>query len=211
MKIKDITETGFYIMLAYKDTEDEIIYEALENTDKEWLKDNPDEKIVIDEWYFDHEENGKKVYQTSGGIYALGLDLAEIEVEKVDGRYEIYGPSGAFLKELPTTLKKVATLKILVECRYDFYNNRINKGKVYTVTEEDSKYYFCKDIGRTFKKEKENIADLNIGNCWCELVIWKTREVSEDKLEFNVSSMKNDLRIKLKETLQERIDNIEYN
>lgn len=102
-------------------------------------------------------------------------------------------------------------MKILVECRYDFYNNRINKGKVYTVTEEDSKYYFCKDIGRTFKKEKENIADLNIGNCWCELVIWKTREVSEDKLEFNVSSMKNDLRIKLKETLQERIDNIEYN
>ena len=48
MKIKDIKETGFYIMLAYKDTEDEIIYEALENTDKEWLKDNPDEKIVID-------------------------------------------------------------------------------------------------------------------------------------------------------------------
>ena len=100
MKLKDIKETGFYIMLAYKDTEDEIIDEATENTDNEWLQDDPDAKIVIDEWYFDHEENGKKIYQTSGGIYALGLDLAEIEVEKVDKQFETFGTGGCFLKEI---------------------------------------------------------------------------------------------------------------
>ena len=100
MKLKDIKETGFYIMLAYKDTEDEIIYEATENTDNEWLKDDPDAKIVIDEWYFDHKENGKKIYQTSGGIYSLGLDLAEIEVEKVDKHFETFGTGGCFLKEI---------------------------------------------------------------------------------------------------------------
>ena len=100
MKIKDIKETGFYIMLTYKDTEEEIIYEAIENTDNEWLKDDPDAKIVIDEWYFDHEENGKKIYQTSGGIYSLGLDLVEIEVEKVDKQFETFGTGGCFLKEI---------------------------------------------------------------------------------------------------------------
>lgn len=100
MKVKDIKEYGFYIMLAYKDTKDEIIYQVHENTDKEWLKDDPDAKIVIDKWYFDHEENGKKVYQTSGGIYALGLDLAEIEVEKIDKQFETFGTGGCFLREL---------------------------------------------------------------------------------------------------------------
>jgi len=100
MKVKDIKEYGFYIMLAYKDTEDEIIYQAHENTDKEWLKDDPDAKIVIDKWYFDHEENGKKVYQTSGGIYALGLDLAEIEVEKIAKQFETFDTGGCFLREL---------------------------------------------------------------------------------------------------------------
>ena len=197
MKLKDIKETGFYIMLAYKDTEDEIIYEATENTDNEWLKDDPDAKIVMDEWYFDDEENGKKIYQTSGGIYSLGLDLAEIEVEKVDKHFETFGTGRCSLKEIKWNifLKQDTVMR---EIRYPFLN-RLKLRKKLILT-------YCGEIGKKYLKTREN--DVRIVNSPCQdnTVLWKTGVVSEDFVEENTLMFKlyyEDIKREMVETLKD--------
>jgi hypothetical protein len=96
MKIQDIKEIGFYQM----SNNSEIIYEVLQNTDNEWLKETPADDLIIDEWSFDSlEDSGCKVYQTSGAMFSRYYDLAKIEVEKItDKTFEIFGNMGAFLR-----------------------------------------------------------------------------------------------------------------
>ena len=95
MVVKDIKETGFYLT-----ADPDIILEVLENTDSEMLKDNPEDKLIIDEWDFDHEENGKRIYQTTGSLFSLYTDWADCDVEKSNKKYRVFGNMGAFLKEL---------------------------------------------------------------------------------------------------------------
>ena len=104
----------------------------------------------------------------------------------------------------------MSRIKILVVCRYEFYNNTIKAGKGYIVTEENENYYFCKDIGESYKKSKENKPEMKIGNCWCELVIWKTREIDAKDIFYQTGDINNDLRIELENALKERIEEIEY-
>ena len=100
MKIKDITETGFYIIPEFVNTEDEQIFEVIENTDKVWLKEEPNAKLLVDCWYFDHIEDNVKIFQTEGNLQTLYFDLANIDVEKTDRRFEVFGNMGAFLREI---------------------------------------------------------------------------------------------------------------
>lgn len=46
--LKEVTETGFYCYID--DTERSYIYEVTNNTDKEWLKEDPEAKLLIEEW-----------------------------------------------------------------------------------------------------------------------------------------------------------------
>lgn len=94
MKVKDIKETGFYLT-----GDPDIILEVLENTDESMLKETGD-KFVIDEWDFDHEEKGKRIYQTTGSLFSLYTDFADVDVEKTDKKYKVFGNMGAYLKEL---------------------------------------------------------------------------------------------------------------
>ena len=100
MKVKDITETGFYVLPQLEGTVDEVIFEVIENSDDDWVKSDPNAKLLVDEWCFDYEENGKRVYQTSGNLQVLFLDLADLDVEKTDIKFKIFGNMGAFLKEV---------------------------------------------------------------------------------------------------------------
>lgn len=100
MKVKDITETGFYTIPEYVDTENEQIFEVIKNTDKKWLKENPNANLLIDTWYFDYKDGETKIFQTEGNLQVLYLDLSNIDVEKTNRRFEIFGNMGAFLKEI---------------------------------------------------------------------------------------------------------------
>lgn len=92
MKIKDIKETGFYLS-----HNPEIIYEVIENTDEEWLKEVPPATLLVDEWT---KEGANPYYETSGILYRLDTDLSEIDVEKTDRKFRVYGSMGQFLEEL---------------------------------------------------------------------------------------------------------------
>ena len=92
MKIKDIKETGFYLS-----GNPDIIYEVMENTDEEWLKEAPTVTLLVDEWT---KEGDNSYYETSGILYRLDTDLASIDVEKTDRKFRVYGSMGQFLEEL---------------------------------------------------------------------------------------------------------------
>lgn len=100
MKIKYITKTGFYTIPEYVDTENEQIFEVIENTDKKWVRENPDAKLLVDTWYFDYKDGETKIFQTEGILQVLYLDLSNIDVEKTNRRFEVFGNMGAFLKEI---------------------------------------------------------------------------------------------------------------
>lgn len=98
MKIKDITKKGFYRASCNP----EIIYEVFKNTDDSWLKEKPEDKLIIDEWQLDYieAETGCKIYQTTGGLFTRHFDLANIDVEPIlNCDFEIFGKMGAFLRQ----------------------------------------------------------------------------------------------------------------
>ena len=97
--IKDINETGFYC--AVDDTERLYIYEAINNTNKKWLKKYPKAKFLIDEWIYDHTDfEGRKVYYASGNLVATYNNISTGKVYKIkDAKFKIYGNCGQFLIE----------------------------------------------------------------------------------------------------------------
>ena len=92
MKIRDITETGFYLT-----GNPEIIYEVIENTDEVWIKEEPEAKLLIDEWTYDKDLG---YFETSGNLYTLYSDLATIDVEKSNSKFKVFGSIGQYCKEV---------------------------------------------------------------------------------------------------------------
>lgn len=103
--IKEITECGFYC--SKDDTERLYIYEVIKNTDEEWLKENPEATLLIDEWLYDYTDyDDRKVYGTSGNLIDV-CDASTCEVYKIeDTKYKIYGNCGQFLIEDKPTYKE---------------------------------------------------------------------------------------------------------
>lgn len=204
MKVKDITETGFYVFPNLENTEDEVIFEVIENSDEEWVKQNPNAKLLVDEWCFDTVEKGHRIYQTSGNLQVLYLDLAECDVEKTDRKFKVFGNMGAFLKE------KIK-MKILTECIYDFYKNTIRRGKAYEVTEETSRYYYVERIGKSFYKDKENkpIVDLNCGLFIKIFGVFSVNDNYEKYPTATLNSFQMTLVGKIQDELKERLESIE--
>lgn len=102
MKLKDITEVGFY-----KEVDGEDIWECFENTDRdeEWRKDFP---LLLDSWMYQYtDENDRKIYECDGLLYKIGYDYPDLEVEKVtDVEYDIEGAMGTTLIEKKPTYKE---------------------------------------------------------------------------------------------------------
>ena len=98
MKLNEITEIGFYC--SPNDEERNYIYEVINNTDEEWLKDAPDQKFLIDEWIFDYIDNDDRYhYGTAGNLISV-LNADDIEVVKItDKKYKIQGGCGEYLIE----------------------------------------------------------------------------------------------------------------
>lgn len=104
MQLNEIKKVGFY-------TDDlekmETIFEVIENTDSVWLKEEPECKLLIDTWSYDYtDDNDNKHYQCDGTLvqpsFAEQIEVFEIE----DMKYEVYGNSGACMREKRKTYKE---------------------------------------------------------------------------------------------------------
>ena len=60
-------ETGFY----YKKYESDIIYEIKKNTDKTWLKEEPEVKYLVDTWELVSKVGQQAKYETYGNLIPL--------------------------------------------------------------------------------------------------------------------------------------------
>ncbi len=109
--LKELTETGFYC--AINDNERYHIFEVLNNTDEEYLKETPEQTLLIDEWIYDYTDyDDRKVYGTSGNLVATCNDISTCEVYKIeDTKYKIFGNVGQFLIEDKPTYKEQLSRK----------------------------------------------------------------------------------------------------
>ena len=115
MKLNEITEVGFYC--SPDDKKRNYIYEVIENTDKEWLKESPEQKFLIDEWVFDYiDKDDRYNYGCAGNLVAVN-NAEPIEVVKItDKKYKVHGDVGEFLiEDKPMYKEKIEMLKEQME------------------------------------------------------------------------------------------------
>ena len=87
MKLNEITETGYYT--CELDTERETIFEVIKNTDEVWLKEAPEQTLLIDEWTYKYtDEDGRKHYEIYGGNLVSVVNAEPFDVVKItDTKY----------------------------------------------------------------------------------------------------------------------------
>lgn len=87
MKLNEITETGYYT--CELDTERETIFEVIKNTDEVWLKEAPEQTLLIDEWTYEYtDEDGRKHYEIYGGNLVSVVNAEPFDVVKItDTKY----------------------------------------------------------------------------------------------------------------------------
>lgn len=87
MKLNEITETGYYT--CELDTERETIFEVIKNTDENWLKEAPEQTLLIDEWTYEYtDEDGRKHYEIYSGNLVSVVNAEPFDVVKItDTKY----------------------------------------------------------------------------------------------------------------------------
>lgn len=126
MKLNQIKEIGFY--KAVNDTTPEYIYEVINNTDEEWLKENPEAKLLIDEWGYEYtDDDERRHYETFGNLIQVKY-ADDIEVEKMPENFLISGDCGTHLTEDKLTYKQkynntINQIKEICEQAINTYNN----------------------------------------------------------------------------------------
>ena len=87
MKLNEITETGYYT--CELDTERETIFEVIKNTDEVWLKEAPEQTLLIDEWTYEYtDEDDRKHYEIYGGNLVSVVNAEPFDVVKItDTKY----------------------------------------------------------------------------------------------------------------------------
>lgn len=107
--LNEIIETGFYC--AIDDKEKEIIFEVIDNTDDVWLKENPNDKYLIDEWLYDYTDyDDRKVYAASGNLVSIN-NASPCEVYRLKEKYKLFGNLGEYLIEDKPTYKEMFLAK----------------------------------------------------------------------------------------------------
>lgn len=83
MKLNEIKEVGFYCRVSDKDRN--FIYEVIENTDEEWLKETPEQTFLINEWIWDrNDEDNRRIYEIYGGNLVWVGNADSKEVTKIE-------------------------------------------------------------------------------------------------------------------------------
>ena len=108
MKLNEITETGYYT--CELDTERETIFEVIKNTDEDWLKEAPEQTLLIDEWTYEYtDEDDRKHYEIYGGNLVSVVNAEPFDVVKItDTKYIISGKMGTHLMEDKPTRLEIA-------------------------------------------------------------------------------------------------------
>lgn len=108
MKLSEVTETGFYT--GELDIERETIFEVIKNTDEVWLKETPEQTLLIDEWTYKYtDEDGRKHYEIYGGNLIAVVNAEPFDVVKItDTKYTISGKFGTHLMEDKPTRLEIA-------------------------------------------------------------------------------------------------------
>lgn len=87
MKLNEIKQTGFYKRPG--DETPNFIFEVINNTDKEWLKEDPQCTLLIDEWLYDYTDmDDRRRYETAGNLVSV-IYAEDIEVEKMDDKFVV--------------------------------------------------------------------------------------------------------------------------
>ena len=119
MKLNEITEIGFY--KAVNDNRPNYIFEVIKNTDDNWLKDDPNAKLLVDEWGYEYTDNDdRRHYEAFGNLVQVQYADA-IEVEKMVEKFIVSGNAGNHLTEDKLTYKdKISKINELCkECRHN--------------------------------------------------------------------------------------------
>lgn len=108
MKLNEVTETGYYT--CELDTERETIFEVIKNTDEVWLKEAPEQTLLIDEWTYEYtDEDGRKHYEIYSGNLVSVVNAEPFDVVKItDTKYIISGKMGTHLMEDKPTRLEIA-------------------------------------------------------------------------------------------------------
>ena len=108
MKLNEVTETGYYT--CELDAERETIFEVIKNTDEVWLKEAPEQTLLIDEWIYKYtDEDGRKHYEIYGGNLVSVVNAEPFDVVKItDTKYSISGIAGTHLMEDKPTRLEIA-------------------------------------------------------------------------------------------------------
>ena len=140
MKLNEITEIGFY--KAVNDNKPDYIYEVINNTDEEWLKEEPSAKLLIDEWGYEYTDNDdRRHYETFGNLVQVQYADA-IEVEKMVEKFIVSGNAGTHLTEDKLTYKE-KTNKINELCKEYRHNKPRLLCDLDTFVEQVEKFLNC--------------------------------------------------------------------
>jgi hypothetical protein len=155
VKLNEVKEIGFYTTNLKKR---KIIYEVIKNTDEQWLKDEPNEVLLIDTWTFiGKDSDDRRKYECLGGNMTSVKFAEPIKVFKItDTTYtEPYGNCGAFMHEKRKSYKEL--LKELIEkdigtiCDLKEINERLYS----TGAESDTLNTIIKDFEKDIKRYEE--------------------------------------------------------
>lgn len=103
MKLVDVTEEGYYKPI---EQDRHILYRVSKNTDKVWLKENPNDTLLVDTWiYTSSDPSGLSTYICQGDIHPIDAEQP-IEVEKVKQKYQVAGNKGDVLFEIRPSYKE---------------------------------------------------------------------------------------------------------
>lgn len=105
IKLNEVSEPGFYV--AEDDEERLYLYEVLENTDEEWLKEEPDAILLVEEWIYSYTDyDDRKIYELSSTLqYIEQADSSN--VIKLENKFKLFGQAGLYLIEDKPTYKEL--------------------------------------------------------------------------------------------------------
>lgn len=105
MKLTEVTEPGFYTdNLETRET----IFEVMLNGDEQWLKEEPEDILIVDTWNHSYTDlNSRRHYEVDGLLTSVKC-APDIEVYKIeDTKYtDPDGPSGSQMREDKKTYKE---------------------------------------------------------------------------------------------------------
>lgn len=87
MKLNEIKEPGFYVKVD--DQEDrKTIFEVFPNTDKKWLKEDPEQTLLLDTWKYDYLSVDDIKYYYSDLTVTPIVFASATEVVKIPSKYK---------------------------------------------------------------------------------------------------------------------------